>query len=325
VKKYNIGIHKIVKDTNSVGLIESGIPRITYPWSFTNDYFNIEQDFYCDANSVPTFVHSLPHSKYPLSKSVSQSSAQIVSTGLATFTRKYVQFPNTPIQRASTATVTFPSIAQGINYYGRGIETVTETYQKPLTATITLEDGTTRTTTQMNKDGSIATVTAEREVPAVTSWYRKHSVTKVVPVVSSTSFIYMGSTMETKQVLIRSVSAGARIGNRIVASNDYNAQEQRYYITFEDRTMTSGGRNSNIQVSIPVYNVGSIEVDEPFKIIDDYSEYKGAEVEFIDDFTIPKRTEFLARTNQDKLLFTSQITHIEGFLYTKENIYGKIQ
>ena len=323
MKTSKIGAYKIVKDTDRVGLIETGIPRITYPWSFTTSYFNIEQDFICDADSVPTFIHSLPHSKYPTSKSVSQSGATIVSTGIARFTRKYVQFPSNPLTQPSTASVTFPPIAVGVNYQGRGIDTVTETYQQPLTATTTFEDGTTRTSNVLNPDGSIATVTAERQVPAVTQFFRKHGVTKVVPVISVTSFIYMGSYMQTTYIRSSAVGAGTVMNGKVVAKSEYT--ENGYLITFEDGTQTMLSHKSSVQIQSPVQNIGSIDVDEPFSIIDNYFGYEGAQVEFIDDNTIPSRSEFLSSTNQDKLLFASQINHIEGLLYTKKNIFGKIQ
>jgi len=318
-----IGAQRIIKDTNSVGLIESGLPKITYPWSYTTEYFFIEQQFVCDADKVPTFIHSIPHSKYPKSKSVSQTGAEIITTGLARFSRRYVQFPSNPIQQASTATVTFPPIAFGINYQGRGITTVEEEYQTPAGYAYDSEGKLIGNIT--NPDGSIAMVTKTREVPAITNWYRKNSVSKVIPVISETSFVYMGSSLEKTYISAKGITVGTRMGNEIVSSVSYDSENQRYNVSYESGKSSSFGSSALIQVLVPVYKISSISVDEPFKIVDQYSTYKGAEVEFIDDLTLPSRTSFLESTNNNKLLFASQINHIEGYLYTKNNIYGKIE
>jgi hypothetical protein len=308
---FKIGNNTLIKDTNEIGLIESGLARITYPLSFTTAYFNIEQDYYCESNNVPSFVQGTAHSLYPNSKAVSQSSTKLASTGLATFTRKFVQFPSGYIEQPSTATVTYPSIAIGANYQARGIQTVKQSYQIP--------------TNLVDEDGNIVMSTQYRDVPAVTDWYRKNSVTKVIPVIQEISFIYMGSTLESVEFSARSVSVGTRINGKIVSSIEFNSETERYTYTFEDGSQTSVASDESVTVQVPTYNPSSILVNEPFKIIDGYSGHVGAEVEFIDDYTTPNRSSFLSSTNQDRLLFASQVNHVEGHLYMKKNIFGKIQ
>jgi hypothetical protein len=162
-------------------------------------------------------------------------------------------------------------------------------------------------------------------VNAVTDWYRRHSVTKVIPVIERISFVYMGSTLEGKYVSANSITAGTRINGKIVASTDYDPQQDRYLWTYEDGTTSGANSGTSILTEIPVYNPSAIQVDEPFKIVDNYTGHSGAEVEFIDDYTTPNRSTFLNQKEQDKLLFTSQVEHIEGHLYMKKNIYGKIK
>jgi hypothetical protein len=302
---YHIGKNKLIKDTNKVGLIEAGLARITYPMSFTTEYFNIEQDFYCESDNIPTFVQGLPHSLYPNSFSVSQSSATLVTTGLARFTRKYVQFPSTVIEQPSTASITYPSIANGVNYDARGIKTVKGVIQ----------------VRGVNGDYFDRVV----DVPAVTDWYRKNSVTRVIPVIQQISFIYMGNTLEERNYTPQGISAGTRISGKIVSSVEYDAEDKRWIIKYEDGQVFYMGENTTVKVEVPTYNPSSINVDEPFRIIDNYEGHSGAEVEFVDDFTTPSKANFLAGKDEDKLLFASQITHIEGYLYMKKNIYGKIQ
>lgn len=311
MKIFNIGKQQIYQDDSSVGLIETGVPEIEYPLNFTTKYFNITQEFYCASDSIPTFVQGIAHSKYPNSKSISQTSAKIVTTGIVSFKRKYVEFPSTTIEQPSTASISYPSIAVGVNYEGRGIDTVQEAYQVPSNV--------------IDQDGNVQMITNFRDVPAVTNWYRKNSVTKVIPVITRISFIYMGDAVENKYISSSSVSVGTRINGKIVSQVSYDSQNQNYIYTFEDGSVAYGGRTTSIQVEVPVYNPSSILIDEPFKIIDNYTGHSGAEVEFIDDFTVPNRQTFLSQKSEDKLLFTSQVDHIEGYLYMKKNIYGKIQ
>lgn len=309
MKQSTIGSQKIFKDIKSIGLIETGLPKITYPMSFSNLFFLIEQEYVCDANQVPTFTHGVAHSKYPASKSITQSSASILSPGLAKFTRKFAQFPSTEIQEPSTSSVTYPIIANGLNYSGRGIQTIEEQYQVP--------------SNLIDEDGNPVMITQTRNVSAITSYFRRFSVSKVIPVLVRTSFVYLGSTYKNNLVSPSGVSAGTIINGKIVSSNIFDGE--RWNVIFEDGSITSFSNTGYVQTQIPIYNLQAIELDEPFKIIDGYSGYEGAEVSFVDNFTSPTKTEFLSQINTEKLLFSSQIEHIGGYLYMKKNIYGKIQ
>lgn len=310
MKTSTIGSQKVFKDIATLGMIESGIPKITYPLNFTTSYFQIEQDYVVDANQVPTFIHGTSHSKYPTSKSLSQTGASLISPSLAKFTRKFAVFPNSAIEQPSTSSVTYPSIAIGVNYSARGIETVEESYQTP-------------SPNVFDEDGNPVMVTQTRDVPAVTNYFRKYSLSKVIPVISRTSFIYLGNTYTTQSIYASGITSGMIIGGRVVASSVFDGE--RYLVTYEDGTSVSASNSSTVNIQIPIYNISAIDVDEPFKITDNYDGYQGAEVEFIDDHTTPSRSSFLSSNEQEKLLFSSQIEHIEGYLYLKRNIYGLIQ
>lgn len=309
MKQSTIGSQKIFKDIKSIGLIETGLPKITYPMSFTTSYFQIEQEYVCDANQVPTFVHGTSHSKYPSSKSLSQSSASILSPGIAKFTKKFAQFPSVAIQQPSTSSVTYPIIANGLNYSGRGIETIEQEYQIPSDV--------------IDEDGNPVMITQTRNVPAITSYFRKYSVSKIIPVLVRTSFVYLGSSTKSSLIQPSGIEAGNIINGKVVVSNEFDGE--RWITTYEDGTNSSFSNNGYINIDIQIVNLSGIDVDEPFKIIDGYFGYQGAEVSFVDNFTSPTKTEFLSQINNEKLLFSSQIEHIGGYLYLKKNIYGKIQ
>lgn len=303
MKIYTVGSQKVISTWNEVGLIESGLPQITYPYSFTTKMFSVEQAYICRADQVPQFVHGTSHSLYPASKAVSQSSATISSTGFATFTRKFLNLPNSTLTIPSTSAYTFPSISFGINYQKRNIKEIT--------------------TTQTGQNGDQEQIV----VPSPTAvYFRRFPVTKTIPVFEELEFIYLGSSFTTESILASQVGVGNVISGRTVTGIDSN--EIRIIFSFDSGADQYYDPDGTVQITVPLVDPSKIQVDEAFKIFDRYGENfnQNAEVGFIDDMTTPSRVDYLdlVDDNPRQLLFTSQIDHIEGLVYVKKNIYGDL-
>jgi hypothetical protein len=303
MKTYTIGSNKVYTTWDEVGYLAIDLPKISYPFDFTSEVFSIEQTYLAKSNALPVFRHGTSHPQYPASISVSQSSASLNSTGLLTFTIKYLQIPKKKITLPSTSSYTFPSISLGINYEKRSIKIIDQSIT--------------------NEQGEKVTVPVPAPSPV---YFRRYPVTKTIPVFEEWEFVDLQTYSLYINVDISQVSPGDILSHGTVTNIEFT--DGKYGVTFLDGLVISFFAGTQVSVRSTATDPSKIQIDEAFKIYDKYRENinQNAQVSFIDAMTEPSTNKYLelVEKNPSQLLFTSQIEHYEGMIYLKKNIYGDL-